>query len=133
MTDPRSQLPDVVISAEDGSEWLVRWRRVIIDAERDGPLDIKGLAELLPVGSWVDEEHVKVLPVSSPLIITELPLERLPTELALAIAQHMVSEATIQGQDLINKLYEPKTTYTPPDAGPDPILPDLTPEEIENE
>lgn len=130
--DPRSQLPDVVITAEDGSEWLVRWRRLIIDAERDGALQITGAAELCPVGSWVDEDHVRPLPVAAPLVHTQLPLSRLPPELALAVAQHMVVEAQAQGAELVTQLYQPKETYTPPDAGPDPVLPDFETKELED-
>ena len=118
MQDPREQIDDVVLTAEDGTQWVPRWRRIEIEAERDGGLSVIGEAELLPVSGERSPGHMQTLPLSRRYRV-QMPLERVPQALADALAVYLYDEADAQGPALLERIYNP----TPkPDAGPDPVV-----------
>lgn len=123
MQDPRRNIDDVVITAEDGSQWVSRWRRLEIEAIRDGEMTVTGEAELLPAVSERSPGHMRTLPVSRTTRVT-MPLDRVPQELADALALYLRDEAIEQGPELLDRLYNPPQRQRPqPYESPRPTEP----------
>jgi hypothetical protein len=104
MTGPRASIPDVILPAPDGSQWLARSVQLIVGASRGQPVRITLDAELLPVRAVVDGV-AQVLPAGGVREGVSYDLADVPPALALALAQWMAGEAQPNGEMLLARLY----------------------------
>lgn len=118
MTDPRSAIPDTVLTAPDGSKWLVRSAQLIVAAERNAVPRIVVDGELLPVLSVNADGIATVLPGVGTRHGFTYALSDVPEDLAARIAVWMAEQAGVNGQKMLAKLYPP-----PPAAAPQEIAP----------
>jgi hypothetical protein len=114
MTDPRALIPDVILAAPDGAQYLARTPQLLVCAQRGGAVSVVIDAELLPVASITDGQAT-CLPVGSVRRGFPVSLEDLPPVLAAELAGWLAAQAEPLGTQILASLY------------PTPPAPEATP------
>lgn len=108
MQDPRASIPDTVLTAPDGSRWLVRSRQLLIGAMRKQTPTVIVDGELLPIASIDADGNANVLPGVGTVQAFPYQLADLPEDLGAAIAAWLAEQAAVNGAKMLAKLYPPQ-------------------------
>lgn len=105
MNDPRTSIPDTVLPAPDGSQWLARTQNLLIQADRNGPIRITIRNEVIPVVR-VEGTTAITLPNSTAVAAeSSIALDEVPVELAVPLAAWMAAQAGPRGEAILAKVY----------------------------
>jgi len=105
MIDPRASIPDTVLTAPDGDQWLARSRQLIVAAGRNQPPRIILDGELLSVRAIDADGIAQTRPGSSVVRAFSYSLDTVPPALAQALAVWMAEQAGINGAQILASLY----------------------------
>lgn len=103
-SDPRTSIPDIILTASDGSRWLTRTAQLIVGAERNKPPHIVVDTEIMPVASVDADGVAKTLPC----VVRDArtyDLAEMPQKLAEDLATWMAEQSMPNGRDLLAKQY----------------------------
>jgi hypothetical protein len=113
-TDPRAAIPDTVLPAPDGSQWLTRSSQLVIAAERNGAPRIVLDCEIIPVVRIDEQGRAVTLPNSTAIRTSRhYTLDQVPAELAAPLAAWMAAQAQPNGEALLATVYPPATEALP--------------------
>ncbi len=108
--DPRASIPDILLTAPDGSRFLARCSQLLVRAERDQPALITVDALLMPVVSVDEAGKAKCIPVPVGRQGFAFDLADLPPELAAAVAGWLAQQADPLGRKILAQIYPAKET-----------------------
>ena len=113
MTDPRSDIPDTVLTAPDGTLWLARSRQLAITADRDAPIQIALENQIQPV-SRMDGTRAVTFPNATAIGRSfSVDLATVPNYLAGPLALWMSEQAGVNGQVILDSVYPPAPQIEP--------------------
>ena len=104
MADPRQSIPDVILTAPDGTRYLARCPQLLVQANRNGLPRVVVDCELMPALSVVDGRAT-----TAQITVARdgfgIPLDEMPPELAAMVAAWMAGLAEPFGTKILAKLY----------------------------
>lgn len=106
MSDPRASIPDTVITAADGTQWLTRSRQLVVTADRDGPISITIEAQVIPCAGVDADGKAQTYPSATAINGSfHYTLADVPQELAAPLAMWLAQQAGVNGPKILAPYY----------------------------